>query len=203
MYSSFGSTVVAKLLQSAPGSPSRTRSAVATCASPPKGASPTPSSTTPRRAPRESAERELEALSSRQVEVEALERARDALLASWSEAVPAELDNLNSEEKNELYHTLCLELTPREGGYEVTVPFCTSEPLSRTRTPLTISTVTSSATSSSSPRGTCRGSLTGSIHTRCGHGTRRAADHTGTRRRGSCRCGTVTGWSSTHTTRDY
>jgi hypothetical protein len=36
-----------------------------------------------------------------------------------------------------------------------------------------------------------------------GHGTRRAADRTGTRRRGSCRCGTVTGWSSTRTTRDY
>jgi hypothetical protein len=82
---------------------------------------------------RETAEQELEAHSSRQVEVEALERDRDALLASWSEAVPAELDNLNSEEKNELYHTLRLELTPREGGYEVTGPFCTSEPLSFSR----------------------------------------------------------------------
>jgi hypothetical protein len=51
--------------------------------------------------------------------------------------------------------------------------------------------------------GTYRWSLTGSIHTRCGHGTRRAADRTGTRRRGSYRCGTVTGWNSTHTTRDY
>jgi hypothetical protein len=50
---------------------------------------------------------------------------------------------------------------------------------------------------------TYRGSSTGSIHTRCGHGTQRAACRTGTSQRGSYRCGTATGWSSTHTTRDY
>jgi site-specific DNA recombinase len=82
---------------------------------------------------RQTAEKELEALSGRQEEIEALERDRDALLASWSEAAPTKLDNLAPEERNELYHTLRLEMSPREEGYEVTGPFCTSQPLSFSR----------------------------------------------------------------------
>ncbi len=79
---------------------------------------------------RETAERELEALRDRQEEAEQLERDRDALLASWTDAAPEDLDALTSEQRNELYHRLHLEITPREDGYEVKGPFCTSEPLS-------------------------------------------------------------------------
>jgi hypothetical protein len=61
--------------------------------------------------------------------VEALERDRDALHASWFEAVPADLDRLTPEGGNELYRTLKLEIRPFEGGYEVTGPFCTPKPL--------------------------------------------------------------------------
>jgi hypothetical protein len=76
------------------------------------------------------AEQELEALSSRQEEVEALERDRDALMASWAAAVPGELDRLTPEGRNGLYHRLRLEISPREGGgYVVTGPFCSLEPL--------------------------------------------------------------------------
>ena len=83
---------------------------------------------------RQSAERELEALRHRQEEVEELERNRDAIKASWSAAVPDDLDRLTPEGRNTLYHMLRLEISPREGGYEitgpfVTEPFCTSEPL--------------------------------------------------------------------------
>jgi site-specific DNA recombinase len=79
---------------------------------------------------REMVEQELEALSSRREEIEELERDRDALMASWSAAVLEELDHLTPERRNELYHRLRLEIRPREGGgYEVTGPFCTSEPL--------------------------------------------------------------------------
>ena len=76
---------------------------------------------------RQAAEQELEAIRGRWQEVE--ERDRDALLASWSSAVPANLDKLTSEKRNALYHTLRLELKPCEEGYEVTAPFCSLEPL--------------------------------------------------------------------------
>jgi DNA repair ATPase RecN len=79
---------------------------------------------------RETAERELEALRDRQEEAEELERDRNALLASWTDATPEDLDALTPEQRNELYHRLRLEITPREDGYEVKGPFCTSEPLS-------------------------------------------------------------------------
>ncbi len=82
---------------------------------------------------RETAEQELEALSSRQVEVEALERDRDALPASWSAAVPGDLDRLTPEGRNRLYHMLRLEISPTEEGYEITGPFYTSKPLSSSR----------------------------------------------------------------------
>jgi site-specific DNA recombinase len=79
---------------------------------------------------RQTAEQELEAIRGRREEVEELERDRDALLASWSSAVPANLDKLTSEKRNALYHTLRLELKPCEEVYEVTGPFCSLEPLS-------------------------------------------------------------------------
>ena len=82
---------------------------------------------------RQMAERELEALSSRQEEVEALERDRDALMASWSAAVPEDLDRLTPEGRNGLYHRLRLEISPPAepgGAYVVTGPFCSLEPLS-------------------------------------------------------------------------
>ncbi len=79
---------------------------------------------------RKTAERELAALRHRQEEVEQLERDRNTLLASWSAAVPGDPDRLTPEGRNEIYRTLRLEMRPREEGYEVTGPFCTSEPLS-------------------------------------------------------------------------
>jgi recombinase-like zinc beta ribbon protein len=79
---------------------------------------------------RQTAERELEAAGSRREEIEQLERDRDALRASWSAAVPDNLDRLTPEGRNTLYHKLRLEMRPQgEGGYEVTGPFCASEPL--------------------------------------------------------------------------
>jgi site-specific DNA recombinase len=79
---------------------------------------------------RKTAKRELETLRSRREEVEELRRDRDALLASWSGAVPKDLDDLTSERKNELYRRLRLEITPRGEDCEVKGPFCASEPLS-------------------------------------------------------------------------
>ena len=84
---------------------------------------------------RRTAEQELAAIQGSREEVEELERNRDALMASWSAAVPGDLDRLTPEGRNTLYHMLRLEMRPTEGGYEitgpfVTGPFCTSEPLS-------------------------------------------------------------------------
>jgi site-specific DNA recombinase len=83
---------------------------------------------------RQTAKRELETLRHRQEEVEALERDRDAMMASWAAAVPDDLDRLTPEQRNMLYHMLRLEMRPIEEGYEITGPFvteplCTSEPL--------------------------------------------------------------------------
>jgi multidrug resistance efflux pump len=78
---------------------------------------------------RRMAEQELEAIGDRQTEIEQLEHDRNALLASWSEAVPRNLDHLTPQKRNALYLTLRLEITPREDGFEVTGPFCTSRPL--------------------------------------------------------------------------
>jgi hypothetical protein len=76
---------------------------------------------------RELAQAELEALADRQERVQELERDRDALLAHMSGAVPARLDNLASEERNDLYRMLRLEVTPSAGEYKVSGAFCTSE----------------------------------------------------------------------------
>jgi multidrug resistance efflux pump len=78
---------------------------------------------------RKTAERELDALRHRQEEMEALERDREALMVSWTMAVPDGLDHLRPEERKEIYRRLRLEIRPKEGGYEITGPFCTSEPL--------------------------------------------------------------------------
>ena len=78
---------------------------------------------------RKTAERELDALGHRQEEMEALERDRETLMVSWTMAVPDGLDHLRPEERKEIYHRLRLEIRPKEGGYEITGPFCTSEPL--------------------------------------------------------------------------
>lgn len=79
---------------------------------------------------RQTAERELEAVGGRREEIEQLERDRDALRASWTAAIPDNLDRLTPEGRNALYHKLRLEMQPKEDGFEVTGPFCTSEPLS-------------------------------------------------------------------------
>lgn len=79
---------------------------------------------------RRTAERELEAIEGRREEIEQLERDRDALRASWAAAVPENLDRLTPEGRNTLYHKLRLEFRPTEDGYEITGPFCSSNPLS-------------------------------------------------------------------------
>ena len=87
---------------------------------------------------RRTAERELEAIKGRREEIEQLERDRDALLASWSGAVPGDLDGLTPVQRNELYRRLRLEMTPCADGYLVTgAAFCTSEPLCPSRSPTT------------------------------------------------------------------
>ena len=78
---------------------------------------------------RQTAERELDAVGGRREEIEQLERDRDALHASWSAAVPDNLDRLTPEGRNALYHKLRLEMRPKGDGFEVTGPFCASEPL--------------------------------------------------------------------------
>ena len=79
---------------------------------------------------RQTAEREMETVEGRREEIEQLERDRDGLRASWSAAIPDNLDRLSPETRNTLYHKLRLEVSPKGEGYEVTVPFCASEPLS-------------------------------------------------------------------------
>jgi site-specific DNA recombinase len=78
---------------------------------------------------RRTAERELEAIGGRREEIEELERNREAIKASWAAAVPGDLDRLTPEGRNTLYLQLRLEMRPKEDGYEVTGPFCTSEHL--------------------------------------------------------------------------
>ena len=79
---------------------------------------------------RRTAESELEVVGSWRREMEQLERERDALRASWSAAVPNNLDSLTPEGRNVLYHKLRLEMRLKGNGFEVTGAFCVSEPLS-------------------------------------------------------------------------
>ena len=69
---------------------------------------------------------ELEALAQHEERVQGLERDRDALLKSYSEAVPDALDDLEPGERNRLYRKLRLEVTPSDGGYAVSGAFCDS-----------------------------------------------------------------------------
>lgn len=78
---------------------------------------------------RRTAERELEAVGGSREEIEQLVRDREGLRAALSDAVPGNLDRLTPEGRNTLYLTLCLDFRPRGEGYEVTGPFCASEPL--------------------------------------------------------------------------
>ena len=75
---------------------------------------------------RREVERELATLKTHQQRMEELEKDRDALLQSMTEAVPGALDDLDGEEKNRLYQMLRLEVIPSEEGYEVGGAFCTS-----------------------------------------------------------------------------
>ena len=87
---------------------------------------------------RRTAERDLEAVGGRREEIEQLKRDRDALRASWSAAIPDNLDRLTPEGRNALYHKLRLEVRPRGDGFEVTGPFCVSEPLPSRKSPTTV-----------------------------------------------------------------
>ena len=79
---------------------------------------------------RRTAGRKLEAIGERWEEIERPEHDRDALLASWSEAVPEDLNRLTPEERSDPYRTPRLEGSPAGEGYEVTGPFCSLEPSS-------------------------------------------------------------------------
>jgi site-specific DNA recombinase len=69
---------------------------------------------------------ELEALTQHEERVKGLERDRDALLESYAAALPSALDALGPEERNKLYRMLRLEVTPSDGGYELSGAFCGS-----------------------------------------------------------------------------
>jgi site-specific DNA recombinase len=69
---------------------------------------------------RHAALRELEVVRSRKERVEALERDRDALLASYAGMVPEALDSLDPEERHRIYKMLRLKVaTQPDGGVEV------------------------------------------------------------------------------------
>jgi hypothetical protein len=70
------------------------------------------------------AQAELESLEAREERVKALEKDRDALVESWSETIPEDLDRLTGDERNKVYRMLRLEVTPVPEGYEVTGAFC-------------------------------------------------------------------------------
>jgi site-specific DNA recombinase len=79
---------------------------------------------------RQAAERELEAVRNQKEHLEELEKDRDVLLESWTEMVPASLENLSGLERNKVYRMLNLLVTPAPEGYEVSGVFCTMEPCS-------------------------------------------------------------------------
>ena len=57
---------------------------------------------------------ELTALEVHKQRVSDLERDRDALLKSWAELVPEDLDGLTGDQRNKVYRMLRLEVTPAE-----------------------------------------------------------------------------------------
>jgi site-specific DNA recombinase len=77
------------------------------------------------------AEHAIAAVRDTQERVEALEKDRDALIETYSQTMPEDLDNLTGDERNTLYRMLQLEVTPTpEGSYRVIGAFCSAEPLS-------------------------------------------------------------------------
>ena len=79
------------------------------------------------------AEAELAALDDREERVRELEAERDALLASYAEAVPEALEGLSGEERMRVYEMLQLEVRPDPEGCEVSGAFCNSRPRGRCR----------------------------------------------------------------------
>jgi Zn-dependent protease with chaperone function len=65
--------------------------------------------------------------------VRELEADRDALLASYAEALPEALDSLSGEERMRVYEMLQLEVRPDPEGYEVRGVLCNSRPRGRRR----------------------------------------------------------------------
>jgi len=65
---------------------------------------------------RKTAERELEALKNRSERIGQLERGRDELLSEYAGAIPQRLENLNPEDRRQLYKTLKLGLLADPSG---------------------------------------------------------------------------------------
>ncbi len=63
------------------------------------------------------AEAGIAALKRSKERAEDLRRDKEAALASLSEIVPDELDDLTGEERNTVYRMLRLQVTPTTGGY--------------------------------------------------------------------------------------
>jgi hypothetical protein len=80
---------------------------------------------------RKFAEAELATLNAREERARKLEANRDALVASYVEAVPEALDSLSGEERSRVYEMLGLEVKPDPGGYEVSGVLCSSGPKGR------------------------------------------------------------------------
>ncbi len=72
-------------------------------------------------------------LDAREERAKELEADRDALVASYAEAVPEALDDLSGEERSRVYEMLLLEITPDSQGYEVSGALCSSGPTGRCR----------------------------------------------------------------------
>jgi len=70
------------------------------------------------------AQAELAALEAREKRLSEIERDRDALLESWSERVPEDLERLRGEQRNKVYRMLRLEVAPTTEGYRITGAFC-------------------------------------------------------------------------------
>ena len=79
---------------------------------------------------RETAQRQLAASRSRKERSEELEMDRDALLESLADKVTAGLEALSGAERNKVYRTLRLLVTPAAEGYEVGGTLCTIGPWS-------------------------------------------------------------------------
>jgi hypothetical protein len=79
---------------------------------------------------RKTAKRELEAILSREVRLEALERDKDALLEYYAEMTPDALDSLTPEERHRVYGMLGLGATiTMDGTLEVSGTFDEGTPL--------------------------------------------------------------------------